>query len=161
MKKQLEISSLYTSVPKIMIICYTGPEIWCVMHVIIFHFGSFFALLPPLSLTAWKIKILQKWKRHLEIYSFYKCSKKNNWRYHHFRYVYQKLWSDDGRFLRYGAWQTDGRTDGKSDIQRWVPHLKKEASKEVNKSLFNTLCISRLVFHQGFSLVKSCLMMHN
>ena len=25
------------------------PEIWCVMDVIIFHFGPFFALLPPNS----------------------------------------------------------------------------------------------------------------
>ena len=45
-KKHL-VSSLYTNVPKIMYICYTGPEIWCVTDVIIFHFGSLFALLPP------------------------------------------------------------------------------------------------------------------
>ena len=46
-KKHLEILSFYTSVPKIMIICYTVPEIWCVTDVIvIFHFGLFFALLP-------------------------------------------------------------------------------------------------------------------
>ena len=31
-----------------MIICYTVPEIWCMIDVIvIFHFGLFFALLPP------------------------------------------------------------------------------------------------------------------
>ena len=46
-KKCLEISSIYNSVPKIMIICYTVPEIWCVTDVIIFYFGPFFALLPP------------------------------------------------------------------------------------------------------------------
>ena len=47
-KKHLEISSFYTSAPKIMIICYNVPEIWHVMDVIvIFHFGLFFALLPP------------------------------------------------------------------------------------------------------------------
>ena len=45
-KKCLEIS-FYTSVSKIMIICYTVPEIWHVTDVIIFHFGLFFALLPP------------------------------------------------------------------------------------------------------------------
>ena len=46
-KKPLEISSFYTSVPKVMIICYTVPKIWCMMDVIfIFHFGLFFALLP-------------------------------------------------------------------------------------------------------------------
>ena len=47
-KKRLEISSSYTSVPKIMIICYTIPEIWHVTKVIIFHFTP---------LTAQKIKI--------------------------------------------------------------------------------------------------------
>ena len=30
------------------VIC-TVPEIWCVMDVIIFHFGPLFALLPPNS----------------------------------------------------------------------------------------------------------------
>ena len=44
-KKHHVISSLYTSVPKNMIICYTVPEIWHMTHVIvIFHFGLFFAL---------------------------------------------------------------------------------------------------------------------
>ena len=47
-KKQLQISSFYTGVPKTMIIDYTVPEIWHVTDVIvIFHFGLFFALLPP------------------------------------------------------------------------------------------------------------------
>ena len=47
-KKTLEISSFYTSVPKIMIICYIIPEIWQVMdEIVILHFGLFFALLPP------------------------------------------------------------------------------------------------------------------
>ena len=46
-KKQLEMSSFYTSIPKIMIIWYTVPVIWYVTDVIvIFHFGLFFALLP-------------------------------------------------------------------------------------------------------------------
>ena len=66
-KKTLEISSFYNSVPKIMIICYTVPEIWCVTDVIISHFWPFFALLP---LTAWKMKI-KKQKTNLEISSFY------------------------------------------------------------------------------------------
>ena len=68
-KKHLEISSFYTSVPKIMIICFTVPEIWHMTHVtFIFHFGLFFALLP---LTAQKMKISKKWKKRLEISSFY------------------------------------------------------------------------------------------
>ena len=46
-KKFLKISSLYISVPKIMIICYTVPEIWRMTDIIVtFHFGLFFALLP-------------------------------------------------------------------------------------------------------------------
>ena len=40
----------HTGVPKLMIICYTVPEIWCVMDVIaFFHSGLFFAFLPPNS----------------------------------------------------------------------------------------------------------------
>ena len=47
-KKHLEISSFYTSVPKIMIIGYTVPEIWCVPDVIvIFQFELFFTRSPP------------------------------------------------------------------------------------------------------------------
>ena len=54
-KKFLQILS-FSSVPKISIICYTVPEIWCMKYVIIFHFGPLFALLPLAPLTAWKIK---------------------------------------------------------------------------------------------------------
>ena len=45
MIKTLEISSFYTNVSKIMIICYTFPEIRCMADVIlIFYLGLFFAL---------------------------------------------------------------------------------------------------------------------
>ena len=45
-EKLQEISSFYTSVPKIRIIYYTVPDIWLVTDVILtFHFGLFFALL--------------------------------------------------------------------------------------------------------------------
>ena len=47
-KKVLELSAFYTSVPKIMIICYTVPYIWYVTDlIVIFHFKLFFTLLPP------------------------------------------------------------------------------------------------------------------
>ena len=70
LKKHLEISSFYTSVPKIMIICYTILKIWCVKDVIVvFHSGHFFTLLPPP--TAQKMEISKKWNNWLEISSFY------------------------------------------------------------------------------------------
>ena len=69
-KKHLEIL-FYTSVPKIMIICYTVPEIWCMTNVIfIFHFGLFFALLQKnenfkkTKTTPGGIIILQKCTRN-------------------------------------------------------------------------------------------------
>ena len=55
------MSSSYTSVPKIRIIWFTVPEIWCMTDVIIiFHF-VFFS--PFTSLTAQKIKISKKLKK--------------------------------------------------------------------------------------------------
>ena len=59
-KKHLEISSLYNSVPKIMIICYTVLEIWHVTDAIIFHFGPFFAFLLPQQPKKSKFKKLKK-----------------------------------------------------------------------------------------------------
>ena len=68
--KQLEISSFYTSVPKIMTICYTVPEIWCMTDVIfILHTALF---LPFFALKTRKIKFLKIRKKTLEI-SFYTC----------------------------------------------------------------------------------------
>ena len=58
--------------------------------------------LPFYPLTAQKIKILKKWK--------------NTWRYHHFTYVYQKLWSDEVQFWRYGAQQMDGQKKGHTEV---------------------------------------------
>ena len=69
-KKHLEISSFCTSLPKMMIICNIVPGIWCVTDLVfIFHFGLLFPFTP---LTAQKIKIFKKWKKHLDI-SFYTC----------------------------------------------------------------------------------------
>ena len=46
--EKMKTTALYRSIPKIMTIYYTVPEIWFVTDVIaIFHFGLFFALLPP------------------------------------------------------------------------------------------------------------------
>ena len=127
-------------------IYYTGPEIWCVTDVTIFHFGPFLALLPstpgdiiilykctknhdymlyrfwdmvcervncyfdfwlffalpdppPNPPNSPKIKILKRWKKYLEISSFYICVPKIMMR------------SCTIRILRYGARQTDKRTE--------------------------------------------------
>ena len=80
---------------KIMIICYTFLGILRVTDVIVIF--SFWAVFSPFtSVTPEKSK--------------FKKNEKDAWRYQ-FIYVYQKLWSDDVRFLRYGAQRTDGRTE--------------------------------------------------
>ena len=72
MKKQLEITSFYTSVPKIMIRWYTVPEIWHMMDgIVTFLFGLFFVLL---FLNSPKNQISRKWKKSLDILSFYTCA---------------------------------------------------------------------------------------
>ena len=60
LRKSLEISSFYNSVPKIMILCYILPEIWHVKDVIIFHFGSSFAILPLNSPKNQNLKNMKK-----------------------------------------------------------------------------------------------------
>ena len=61
-KKDLgEILSFYTIAPKIMIICYTDPEIWHVTDVIfIFRFRVSLSLLPPNSPKNENFKKLKK-----------------------------------------------------------------------------------------------------
>ena len=79
-------------------ILFLGYGTWR-MQFLFFILGYF---LPFYLLTVEKIKIKKKiWT--------------NVWKYHHFTHLYQKLRSDDVRFLRCGAWQTDGQT-AKSDI---------------------------------------------
>ena len=81
MKKHVEISSFYTSLTKIMILCNVVPEIWHATHVIvIFHFGLFFALLPPPLSYSPKNQNFKKKKKN----------EKNAWRYHHFKHECQK-----------------------------------------------------------------------
>ena len=103
-KKSLEISSTYTSVPKIMILCYTVPDIWYVTDVIvIFHFGLFFCHFTPL--TAQKIKIKMKKTPQNIIISH--MGTKN---YDQMMYGF---W-DMVRHRRTDRW-TDGETDGETD----------------------------------------------
>ena len=71
MKKTTGDISFYTSVPKIMIICNTVPEIWYVTDVtIIFHFGLFFALLQSK-----KSKFQKNEKNPGDIITLHMCTK--------------------------------------------------------------------------------------
>ena len=127
-KKLMEIASFYTSVgiasfntsvPQIMIICYTLPEIWHMTDVtVIFHFGLFFALLPPTSPKNENFK--KKWKKGLEISSFYTCTPKImiSW------CTVPEIWCVTDRYM-----------DGKSDIWRWMPHLKRGKKGKIFEDL--------------------------
>ena len=59
-----------------MIIGYTVPEIWCVMDVIaVFHFGLFFALLPPNSPKNQNFKKMKEKKTPGDIILLHVCTK--------------------------------------------------------------------------------------
>ena len=74
MKKTPRDIIIYTNVPKIMITCYTVPEIWHVTYVIfIFHFGLFFALLSPNYPKNQNFKSMQKIPG--DIISLHVCTK--------------------------------------------------------------------------------------
>ena len=77
-KQWVEIWSSYTSVPKIMIICYTVPEIWHVTDVIVtFHFVQFLPFYPPNSPQNENIKKLKK--KNGDIIISRKCTKNHNY----------------------------------------------------------------------------------
>ena len=71
-KKNLEMSSFYTIVPKMMIIWYTIPKIWHVTDVMLFlilgYFLHFYPLTCPKNENFKKMK-----KKHLEISALYTC----------------------------------------------------------------------------------------
>ena len=162
----LEISSFYTCVPKTTIIWGTFPEIqsetncflsfwtifcplppaphnnpenqnfekmkkatgysqiWRVTDIIFCQYKAIFcSFTPPLTLI---VKIWEKYKKHLEILSFYTCAPqiKIIW------CMVPEIWCATGG-------NTDRRTYRKSDIKRWVPHLKKnDKMKFFKKSHF-------------------------
>ena len=65
-----------------------------------FSFWAIFCTFTPLNPK--KPKFFKKWK-------------KNTWKYHHFTNVYQKLWSDEVRFLRYAVQRMDRQMDRWTD----------------------------------------------
>ena len=77
-KTQLEISSFYTSVPKIMIIWYTVSGIQHVTDVIvIFHFGLLLVLLPR-KMRISKKKKKKKKKTPRDTIILHKCTKNHD-----------------------------------------------------------------------------------
>ena len=72
-QQQLETPSFYTCVPQMTYhTMYVSWDMECDIH----NFFWFWTILPFYSstpLTAQKIKILKKWKKHLEILLFYTC----------------------------------------------------------------------------------------
>ena len=128
-KKTLEISPFYNSVPKIMVICYTVPEICYVTDVIIFHFEPFFT-----PLTARKIRIKKKWKKTWRYISFYHFTQLKKimmicytvpeiWRMTDvmlfFILCYFLPFYQNCNQMVYGSWDIlrDGRTDRETDRQ--------------------------------------------
>ena len=62
--------------------------------------------------------------------------------YHHFTYVYQKLWSYGVQFLRDGVQQMEGQMDGQKNwnIEVGVPPKKRSLQKEYQEKQFKNSC---------------------
>ena len=97
-KKHLEILSFYTSAPKIMIICYTVPEIWYMADCYFSSWVTFYHFTP---LTAWKIKIKKKKKQSSgDTIILHKCTKNHDhilccsWDMAHDKCNYFSFWAN-------------------------------------------------------------------
>ena len=69
MKKMLEISSFYKSVPETTIMRYSSWDMELHRQDSFLSFRAIFCPFTPL--TTWKIKTLRQWKKHLDMSSFY------------------------------------------------------------------------------------------
>ena len=120
-----DIFILYLSTTNGNYMMYGSWDMECNRHNFLSLWSIFWPFIP---LTTRKIKILGKWKEHLEISSVYTwvpqidklCTTdrffhhvglffwikwKNVWRYCHFTHVYHKWETYDAWFLRHRAWQ--------------------------------------------------------
>ena len=119
-KRHLEISSFYKSTKKHNHMLHCS---WDTAHDRCNFYFSFWAMFCPFTpLKTQKIKILKKWTKHLETSSFYTCAPKIMIT----RYTVPEIWCATDEWT---DWQTDGWTDRKSNILRWVPHLKRHRNK--------------------------------
>ena len=68
-ENDLELASFYACLLKITTIWCILPETWITTGIL-----SFLAIFCTFTLlTTWKIKILKKWEKHLQLSSFYTC----------------------------------------------------------------------------------------
>ena len=92
----------YTCAPKVTITWCMAPEIHNETERIFCYFAYFS---PPFTpLTTWKIKILKKWKNHLDMSSFYTWTKNHNhmmyasWDMECNRQILLSFWASFGKF---------------------------------------------------------------
>ena len=91
--KKTHRDTFYTSVPKIMIICYTVLEIWLMTCNFYFSFWAIFCpFTPP---TAQKLRIFKKWEKPLEISLFYISVPKIMFRW----YTVPEIWCATDRWM--------------------------------------------------------------
>ena len=102
MKKYLQISSCYTSIQKSW---SYDPMLHCSWNTAHddcnFYFSLWATFRSVTPLTTQKMKSLK--------------NEKSTWRNYQFTHVYQKFWSHDEWFLRYGAWRTERQTERRTE----------------------------------------------
>ena len=87
---------------------------------------------------------------------FYK-NEKTAWRYHHFTFVDQKLWSDDVQLLRYGAQWMDRCRDGQTDwwTEKWYIDVGAPPKNQiVNKLISFQKILKELIRKNIYTLLK-------
>ena len=152
-KKCLEILSFYTSVPQMTIIWCMLPEIWSMTVIIFCHFWPFFAFYPTNNPKNQNFEKMKKMHRHFIILD--KCTKNHD----HVLYCSGDMGCDTCKKtpgdiiisymgtknydqMMYISWdivrdgQMNRRKGGKSDTERWVPHLKSFLGVEKDKLFF-------------------------
>ena len=103
-----------------------------------FYF-SFWDICPFTPLKTQKMKIIK--------------NEKKTWRYHHFTYVYQKLWSHDVQFLRYCEQWRDRQTEKVTYLELGVPH-KNIHSFQLQLPIYMQLNLKYDLFCKFVSLFK-------
>ena len=100
MKKMLEISSFYKSVPETTIMRYSSWDMELHRQDSFLSLRAIFCRFTPV--TTWKIKTLRKWKKHLDMSSFYTYVPKITiiW------CMLPEIWSTRDKFFHFGSFFT-------------------------------------------------------